>query len=230
LKAALSLKETKKKTVIDHAGTGFALLNNTNKWMCYLPLALDKSTSDSDQHRESNTIYALNYRLKCDFEPHPECTDPFYLRFVMGWAKGSSNYGADKTALECAQASHLNQYITNHFVDFDKDDYKIISDKVVRLTPRQIFDSSSGDGTLEDTGLQNDNRALWSKYSKTFNFKFNRKYRYEGSMGSELVGWVPFIGIMLDRTPHGAAFTGTTGSSPSPLCMTDQNTYFKDIH
>lgn len=227
IKAALSLKETKKHQVTNTAG--LSLWNNTNKWTVFMPLALGRSSTDSSTQRESNIIYALNYRIKMDLEPHPEALDPFYVRYVVGWAKGSSNYGGDKTALECAQASHLNEYVTNWYADFDKDDYKIISDKSIRYCPRQIFDSTSGDGTLESTGLQNDNRALWSNIKRNFNFKFNRKYHYEGSQESELVGWVPFIAVMIDRTIHGSAFTGTSGSTPSPHLTYESTMYFKDI-
>lgn len=226
----LSLRETKIKNIPNVAG--IASWNNTNKWLSFQPLNLDMTSSNSETDRENSMVYALNYRLKCHIEPHPDYISPFYLRFVMGYAKGSNNYGETQQYTQpslMVQSSALNGKLPNHFSDFDKDDWKIISDKLVRITPRQIYDTTSGTSVGEETGVSDDNGALWGAVKKTFNFKFNRKYRFEGAGGSSLVGWYPFCAIQLDRTAYGGAFTGASGSHPSPLLTYESDLYFKEI-
>ena len=231
LNAALALKETKRHQV--NSSTGTQLWNNTNKWMVFQPLNLDMSSTNSEAQRESSMIYALNYRLKMIFEPAPQSTDPFYLRFVTGYAKGSANqYEAQGVQVpnQMVQSANINTKIPNYLTEFDKDDWVIKSDKLIRVHPQQIYDSSSGDTVAENTLGSNDNRALWRNTIRNFNFKFNRKYTYEESTGGTLVGWVPFIAVQLDRTHFGSAFTGETGGSPSPLLTYESCLYFKDIH
>lgn len=229
-RVALSLRETKIKDIASTSGVN--TWDNANKWLAFQPLNLDLSGNNDESNRENSMIYAMNYRLKLLVEPHPESTDPFYLRVVMGYAKGSNNYG-ESSGLQIpsnmVQSSNLNVVLPNHFSDFDKDDWKILQDKVMRIHPRQIYDSSSGVSPGESSGLTNDNRALWGSIRKTFNFKFNRKYRFEGVTGGSLVGWYPFCAIQLDRTPFGAAFTGNAGNTPSPLVTYESQLYFKEI-
>lgn len=227
---ALSLRETKIKDIASTSGVN--TWDNANKWLAFQPLNLDLSASNSENNRENNMIYALNYRLKLLIEPHPESMDPFYIRMVMGYAKGSNNYGEGQGLTQpsnMVQSSNLNAILPNHFTEFDKDDWKILQDRVVRIHPRQIYDSTSQTSVGEQAGLTNDNRALWGNVKKTFNFKFNRKYRFEGTSGGTLVGWYPFCAVQLDRTPFGQAFTGNQGAVPSPLVTYESQLYFKEI-
>lgn len=232
LRSALSLKETKQHEIINNAG--FASWTSSQPWLTFQPLNLDLSASDSESARESNNVYVNNFRLKLDMEPHKEYIDPFYIRIVKGWAKGSSNYGEAagfQIPKDMIHASNLaSKPGTNHYSQFDKDDWKILSDKTIRHTPKQIYDSTSGESVSETAGVTNDNRALWSGFRRTINWKFARKYRYEDAYGNSLVGWYPFVAIQIDRIADGTSFTGTTGSGRSPLLKYHSNLYFKDIH
>ena len=229
-RVALGLKQTKIKHINSTAGTN--LWNNTNKWVSFQPLNLDLSSVNTDIDREGNMVYAMNYRLKLHLETHPDYTNPYYLRILQGWAKGSNAYGESQSFTQPSQmvtSSTLNSLLPNHFSDLDNKDWKMLQDRVIRITPRQIYDSTSGDSTAENTGVSNHNQGLWGPVRKTFNFKFNRKFTYESVQGNSLVGWVPFCAIMLDRTPYGTAFTGNGGSGPSPLLTYESDLYFKDI-
>lgn len=226
-KVALTLKETKKKQLTNTAGV--ETWSNTSKWLVWQPLNLDKSSTDSETQRESNMIYAMNSRLRVDIETNPVSISPYYLRFVQGWAKGDVNYPTQRTPMGQLTATEMTLKIPNHYSDFNKDDFSIITDKLIRVTPRQIYDSSSGTSTGEETGLTDDNRGLWPQVTRNFNFKFNRKFKFSGAMASELTGWVPFFAIQLDRTKFALAHTGTTGAYPSPNVTHELTTYFKDI-
>lgn len=225
---ALSFKETKRHQEVSTAGT--EMWDNTTKWIVFRPLELDRSTTDSETQRQSNHIYMLNCRLRIDIETNPISVSPYFLRFVLGWAKGDVSYPVQKTPLEMCTATAFTTAAANHYSDFDKDDYKIISDQLIRVTPKQIFDQTSYQTTGEATGLSNDNRGLWPQVTRNFNFKFNRRYKYEGDSSGELVGWHPFIAIQLDRTKFGNAHTGPTGSNPSPNMTYELTSYFKDIN
>lgn len=224
---ALSLKETKKH--IQKSTTGIENWSSSSKWEVFQPLNLDKSSVDSESQRESNWVYAMNTRFRCDIETNPVSKDPYYIRFVHGWAKGDTTYPGQKTPFETITAGNLQLTMPNYYSDWDTDDFKILSDKLVRVGPKQIYDSTSGDSTLENTGIENLNRGLWPSVRKFFNFKFNRKFHFEGTQASELVGWVPFIAMQLDRTRYGSQHTGTGGSNPSPCIAYEMTTYFKDI-
>jgi len=224
---ALSLKDTKK-----HSNTvnNFVLWNSsTAPFVVIKPLStLAMAATNSETQRESHMIYAMNSRLDLNITTNPLTLSPYHLRIIKGWAKGNASYGAANTnRMPNDQISEANLALTipSHFTEIDSDDFKVLMDKTYTLSPKQIYDSAP-----DEKAASNDNRALWSDFTFKHNWKFDRKYKFEDSTGSSLVGWHPFIAIQIDRSIYGAEFTGADGNCPSPTVQYNFDTYFKDIN
>lgn len=163
------------------------------------------------------------------------CLYPVEVRKMCGWFKGSAD--ATDASINSFSAAALTASFPNRSRRYDPDNFKIIEDKSWTVMPHQVFDSSSGVSTGEETGLTNDNRAVWKDVVIKCNFTTNKVVRYTDSVNNDSeealvasaamsVGWKPFIAVQLICPEQ--AFTGQYGSNPSPIWDSKFTTYFKD--
>lgn len=229
INGALSLKETKKKLVDTN-------MRMSHAWEVINLVNLDQvaASVDSATDRETVNIFAMNHRLRFYIEPHPKYLQPFYLRILQGWCKGSVSPAL--TPNEQTMSSVFESQLPNVDSRPDKEMFSIQYDKTIRCDPKNIYDSSSGTSTGEETGLTNDNRANWEPILVKYNKNFNRKFKFDNMYGNSVEGWVPFFAIKPYEIHNGEVFKLTPSS---PEVYSETNTpwikkyrclYFKDIH
>lgn len=229
INGALTLKETKKKLVDTN-------MRMTNTWEVINLCNLDQvsGSTDSQTDRETKNIYAMNHRIRFYIEPHPKYVQPFYIRVLQGWCKGQVSPAL--TPQEQCFASNFETAFPKVDSRPDKADFSIQYDKTFRVEPHQVYDSSSGSSTGEETGLTNDNRANWRPLLLKYNKNFSRKFSFENMYGNSMQGWIPFYAIRPYEIHNGLAFVDTPSN---PEVFTQTNTpwikkyrclYFKDIH
>lgn len=252
LSQQLSLKPTKKHTFQGQtdmypfgipAGGGSS---TKRTWYIHFPLNLARllpasinnagSLDKTERHmREENSIYALNTRYTFDIVPDKLTIGCFTIRILMGYFKGGDNVAPNQLTISLLQALLPGAHSKMDPFTGQTNDFKVLSDRTYNYSPKQVYDSTSGDTSSESSGLSNDNRALWRPIRISRNFKFNKRFNYTGPEGDDLVGWSPFMAVQLlpcHGTPDfstNATFTGPQGSNPCPNINLTTQTYFKDL-
>lgn len=233
LEAALALKTLKQhEPVVENVDvwqTINATPSNTDRAIVVHPYALDRSSIASEIDRETNQIYMFNCRGQFEVKPLRTNCETYQLRFVMGWSKGNPDGSAPVTPLQGCSGLKLSQLLPTEEDKLDPDHYSVIVDKVYNHKPSQIYTTLVTPATGGVEAFTSN--ANWTPFKKNFNFKFNRKVVYDGATGSDALGNIPFVAMMLYQqhdVPH--AYTGHSGSAyPSPVCRLDQHTFFKDV-
>jgi len=210
-------------------------------WVVLKPTALAKQHQDKDGNvfntRTEQKIYANNYLLNGELMIPKETKGCVQVRVQMGWFKGTQTLLTSQFGVNA-----LQQIIPTATSKFDPETseakaFKIVSDTMRTYYPIQIYDNTSGERTAESAGLVSDNVGLWKPIVVKRNFKFNRKFQYDGDEGDSQVGWVPYIAIGV--FPCENASIGTTNASEytrqpshivSPTFSYESRMYFKDIN
>jgi hypothetical protein len=188
-------------------------------WEVFLPLAIQKTTSqDSLTQREDNRVYAQNAILEFDLEPSRKSTECFYVRCMMGYYKGEVGRAANTFAHDRLESVYHSHNAKPDPASGQDDSFKITSDTVKLMTPKQVFDLNGSDdqmGTAEHIfGAEIADHyqffegeeplgALWEPYKKKLNFEFKRQFTYQGD---DIVGAIPFIAIGVFPTGAGTDF------------------------
>jgi len=212
---------------------------SSNQWFMLRPTAVPGAGANSlqaENSRLSNQCWIHRCSGIFHVKINPSTLYNVEFRKMCGYYKGGT--GTYDTSPINFNITHLHNSFPHRNKRYDPDNFKIIEDKTWDMTPKMIFDSSSGDSISEDTGLSNDNKAVWAPLQIKCNFNFNKVFRYtdaddadaEGEAlqqnGISQVGWVPFIAIQM-RCPD-QAFTDAQGNNPAPMLDYKFTTYFKD--
>lgn len=233
LEAALALKTLKQhEPVVENVDVWHTINSNPallDRAIVVHPYSLDRSTSSSEIDRETNQIYFFNCRGEFEVKPLRTNCETYQLRFIMGWSKGNPDGSSPVTPQQGAQGLKLSALLPTEEDTLDPDHYIVISDNIYNHKPTQIYNSivTPGTGGIETFTSQ----ANWTPFKKKFNFKFDRKVVYDGADGTDALGLIPFVAMMLYQqhdTAH--AYTGHSGTAfPSPVCRVDQHSFFKDV-
>jgi len=235
LDAALALKTLKKhEPPVTHTNFWQSGAATVDRALVVLPYALDRASNNSETQRECDNIYYYNCRGEFEIKPLSTNCACYYLRFIMGYSKGNPN-AVSATALTPAEGAHSINLSTNLPTLEDKldpDHYRVIVDREYTHSPSQIYNSDViPDATSGITGHQNfTSKANWKPFIKKFNMKFNKKVMFDGQSGSDAVGEIPFVALLMYTDQHEPAYTGgADGSShPSPNAKIIEKAYFKD--
>lgn len=235
-KQAVNSMKPMKKLAVDAVNQQYDL--SSNSWIMIQPYFIGGGPNNSgsaENTRLSNQVWHHRTSGIHWIRIPPTCLYPVEVRKMCGWFKGSSD--ATDASINSFSALALTSSFPNRTRRYDSDNFKIIEDKSWTVMPHQIFDNTSGTSTGEETGLSNDNRAVWKDIQVKCNFATNRVVRYtdsaindgeEGLVSSAGMscGWKPFIAVQL-ICPE-SAFTDEYGNNPSPIWDSKFTTYFKD--
>lgn len=208
---------------------------SSNQWIVWQPTFIAGNAGGSDQEntRMSNQCWIQRCSGIVNIQPSTQTLHPIEIREMCGWYKGSTS--GTQAAINSFNAGHLNTSFPNRLTRYDPDNFKIIKDRFFTVCPRQIYDSSSGDSTGENSHVLNDNLAVWAPVTIKCTFKLNKVFRYSDATdgggeeslvtdaGSQ-VGWKPFIALQLRCPNH----NWNTMTHPAPLIDSKFTTYFKD--
>lgn len=235
LSAALALKTLKKhEPVITDSqawDTIAATANAIDRAMIVHPFALDKSASTSETQRECDNIYYFNCRGMFEVKPLMANLENIHLRLVMGYSKGNPDLSSGLTPWQGATGLKLSNLLPTIHDKLDPDHYRVIKDRVYDYSPKQIYQTTAITSASHGvTGLENfGHKANWVPFKVRYNFKFNRKVLFDGAAGTDAIGDIPFVALLIytnHDTEH--AYTGATGAYPSPHCRVEEKAYFKD--
>ena len=227
LSAALALKTLKKhEPPITHTNF-WSTTASGDRCLVVQPYALDRSTTNSETQRECNNIYYFNSRGQFEVMPLKTNVSSYYIRFIMGWSKGDPDGNANDsvTASEGAHSNKLSALLPTIESELDNDHYRVITDRVYTHSPSQIYNHSYVASGSAATFVSN---ANWKPFIKKYNFKFNKKVLFDGDHGSDAVGEIPFVAILMYQDQHETAYTGHTGANLSPDVKVEEKCYFKD--
>jgi hypothetical protein len=196
-----------------------------DRCIAHHPYYLAKSATRSETDRECDNIYMFNSRGQFEVLCPDTLIKPIVIRKVMGWAKGvpDANSGTGptqaKTPWAISTTSALSYYAQTPECTFPPDYFKMIFDKQITISPKQVYYDGSS------------TKAIWAPFKFNFNFKFNRKVMYDGDNALDSIGWIPFVAI-LHYTSHGDASTTSSlmssNTHPSPTVVLDTHSFFKD--
>lgn len=228
LDAALALKTLKKhEPPLTHTNFWSTTGQSPDRCLVVLPFALDRAANNSETNRECDNIYYFNCRGQFEVKPLKTNCASYYIRFIMGWSKGDPNGAAAAaiTAAEGAHSSKLSELLPELESTLDPDHYRVLIDRNYTHTPSQIYSKSFNASGSTSTFVSN---ANWRPFIKKYNFKFNKKVLFDGAQGSDAVGDIPFIAILMYQDQHEATYTGHAGNNPSPDVKIEEKAYFKD--
>lgn len=214
-------------------GENADVITNSSPWTIIKPLLIDFGTSDNYM-RQSDHIFAERCSGWFNFSINTACTNRVEVRELVGFYKGSTDF--TRKSQQQWGSSEVNADLPNKMSRWDRDNYRIVHDKVYDYMPLQIYNAGTGGGANVPNGI-------WKSKMIKLNLPMYRKYSYsntvEGGSGDQVegtpassnyvLGWQPFIALQI-RCPD-QDFTGPdTGSNPSPEIDFKFTTYFKDIH
>lgn len=235
-KQAVNSMKPMKRLAFDSNDTQISLANN--QWYMWQPAYIGGGPANStsaENVRLSNQIWLHRFSGIAHIQIQDKTMKAVEVRKMCGWYKGSTD--ATDASIQGFGIAHLHTSFPNRIKRYDPDNFKILEDRTWTATPKFIYDSTSGEGAAEGSGLQNDNRSIWSPMTVKCNWNLNRVFRYSGSNDNQseeslhasaatLVGWKPFFAIQI-RCPQ-QAFTDITGNNPSPVIDYKFTSYFKD--
>ena len=238
LDAALALKTLKKhEPPITHSNVWTTLAATgsqvANRALVIHPFSLDRANGNSETARECDNIYYYNCRGEIEILPEPTNCQTYMIRFIMGYSKGDPN-GLSTVALsplQGAQGTQLSTLLPTEDHTLDPDHYRVITDKLYTHQPSQIYTDHVQPHL--DAGVVSTetfvSKANWRTFRKKYNFKFNKKVLFDGPSGSDAVGDIPFVAVLLYQQLHATAYTGPIGTAyPSPHVKLEEKAYFKD--
>lgn len=213
-------------------GENSEVITNNNPWTIIKPLLIHYG--NDNYMRQSDHIFAERCSGWFNFSINTLCTNRVEVRELVGFYKGSTDF--TRKSMQQFGTSEINEDLPNKMARWDRDNYRIVHDKVYDFMPVQIYNAGSQGGTNIPNGI-------WKSKMIKLNLPMYRKFNYsnskEGGNGDEVegtaassnfvLGWQPFIALQV-RCPE-QDFTGANnGSNPSPEIDYKFTTYFKDIH
>ena len=245
IQAALALKTLKQHEVVNpptaewssNPSAAAAAGHTLYRVASFHPLDLDKSPTANETQRECNNIYAFNARGEIELLCHNRYINAFTVRVVKGWSKGNPDQNSQLgcTPLEGSQNAKLNGLLDTPEKTLDPDHYKVLEDKEYFQCPKQIFSASehitavAGVQTMTPTYQCN-----WTPFRYRWNMTFNKKVMYDGDSGGDLVGWVPFVAVVIYHQEGANPFLGAKGEhhqndhNSSPTIKSIKKVFFKD--
>lgn len=224
-------------------GTSPNGLNSAESFRVFLPLALNKDTTNANasdlNNRESARIYARNCQFKCNVQASTKYIQPFQMRIMAGYYKGDDNDGTQGHGLSPSTLKTLYPEINDlpYTKNIGQRDYYWKYRKTFNFCPRQLYD---GEDEYPGQADQSEvNRALWMPRSFGYNFRFNRIHEFEDADADSLNGWTPLIVVQCLPLEGGTMFTrpdietdldNNQGASPTPVLHCSMVTYFNDCH
>lgn len=163
---------------------------------------------DELKQRNGNAIYLERCSGVFNIRPFSTILNPLHVRKICGYWKGVNGSSTDGPAAGSPLSiTGLVKTFNNRLARYDTDNYLIKEDKFFTILPDQIFDENGSDDQTAGEPM----RALWKPRMVKCNFNFRRKFRYNNSKqqgmedeietnGHNLVGWVPFI-LLLVQSP-----------------------------
>lgn len=226
LDASLALKTLKKHEPPVTDTQIWSTASGGDRVLVNLPYALDISALNSETQRECNNIYFFNSRGEFEIKPMKTTLDPYYIRFIMGWSKGNPDHAHPVSPGEGAHTTTLNSLLPTLEDKLDNDHYNVIVDREYTHSPGQIYQVSM----VGISGVEHvTSNATWKPFKKKYNFKFNKKVMFDGGSGTDIIGDVPFVAMLIYTDKHDTAFTGPIPTThPSPDVRMWEKSYFKD--
>lgn len=167
---------------------------------------------DELKQRNGNQIYLERCSGVFNIRPFSTMLNPLHVRKICGYWKGVNGSSTDGPAAGSPLSiTGLVKTFNTRLARYDSDNYLIKEDKFFTILPDQIFDENGSDDQNDIHGSQEPMRALWKPTMVKCNFNFRRKFRYNNAKqqgmedeietnGHNLVGWVPFI-LLLVQSP-----------------------------